>query len=148
MSVTPINNAQQVVVNYKSPAERATRDASTTALSFLIALGIVVTPLVISFLNAAVYSRSTFVALLSAIGVAALTTVINYLLVLQRAMGSDPVYQQQRAAALQADNTLRLQSRAMDLRALEIRYGVPAPVAPPPAASFAVMRNEHHAAQT
>jgi len=124
---------------YRTPAERATRDASTTALSFLIALGIVVIPLIISFLNAAVYSRTTFVALLSAIGIAALTTVINYLLVLQRAMGSDPVYQQQRAAALQAHNAVKLQ-------ALAIRYGVPAP--PPPAASFALMRNEHHAAQT
>jgi len=126
MSVTPDNNVQQIVVPYRSPAERATRDTSTVALSFLITLGIVVLPIVVFYLKAADYSHTAFVALLSAIGIAALTTVINYLLVLQRSMGSDPVYQASRTAMVQARNAAKLQALAQ-------RYGLAVPVSPPAA---------------
>jgi len=134
MSATPTNNVTQIVTNYEPPTQRALASANRTATSILISFGVVVLPLIIKFLSDATYTRAALVSVASLIGVAVCSTLLSYALAYGHAVGSDPVYQQQRAAARNVANAVKLQ-------ALAIRYGVPAPVAPPAsAASHAFVR--------
>jgi hypothetical protein len=67
-----------VVVEYKSPQERANDTAWRSVRSGLIALVLAVVPLLISFLTVGDFGRDALVALGTGVGIAVLMVILNW----------------------------------------------------------------------
>ncbi len=123
MSITPVNNVQQIVTNYQAPPARAMSNASRTALAALITLGLLVLPSLKNLFTTGDYSHAALVSLANGIGVSFVIVLTSYLLSLQHAISTDPIYQAQRAATQQMKSQQRFELQ-------RARYGVPAPTLP------------------
>jgi len=137
---------QTITVPYQDPHTRALASATRTgtAAQISLTLAVALLPILSKFFSIAVYTQATVIALVSAMAVATCATLLVYAMAFHNAASSDPVYQQQRATAKQAANTMKLQSQAMNLRKTALRYGIVLPPdspTPPAAAGYVLAPN-------
>jgi hypothetical protein len=74
----PLTQPTHIVVRYRTPSDRALQTAGHAAIGFAAACGVVVLPIIVNYIGTGDWSKSQFVAMMSAVGVAVLGVLLTY----------------------------------------------------------------------